>query len=526
MIGAAHAGIIAAKRGDTVVATELTPAEMAFSVVHTIDMEANGAAALFPAGLQWLDEPFDADTGQFTHLTEGTQATFTVTAGQAILDNNTAGARNSIIQSGPDIGMPQVWVEIELAAHPDTSTIYDNIGVGVCKDANNFIFASFDRLGPRLRVQVKSGGTNTFLVSLSSSDFNFSYPWKLACAIVGNSVTVFYDKVDGSGWRYYDGVDITAQLDFKAADLTGWKPAFTAATPNSSEWVFDNFKAGRFGAVGLRDVDIVTNEDGSPYDIENDHVYLTATCSDPYGVGYMGVFELDMTDYSLAQTGVIMVDRDGKVQTDHAGHIVVRSNGDQSLFISTWGNGFGGVLDVLMKSITPSTAQDMLSGGTVLDTMTTLSLPGDLGGSYGVYDPYPVKVGSEWLMAYAVTTDTDFTPENFYIAAATSSDLSSWSSVDEDTSRTIYEGPKICIANGQRWILGGGRTDAIIYDESMNYVGTLNYVLDAPSGDTQPHTNIFPYGSKFILLTNTDDRYGIRNFTWGHLVIQESARYP
>lgn len=521
MIGAAHAGIIAAKRGDTVVATELTPAEMAFSVVHTIDMEANGAAALFPAGLQWLDEPFDADTGQFTHLTEGTQATFSITGGQAIINNNTSGARNSIIKTGPDLTMPQAWIQIDVVSHPDASSGYDNIGVGVCKDANNFIFASVDDFNKQIRIQVKSAGTNTFL---DVTFFGNSAPYKLALSIVGNSCCVLVDA--GSGWVYKVHADITANLDFQAADLTGWKPAFTAATPNSSEWVFGNLQAGFFGAVGLRDVDIVTNEDGSPYDIASDHVYLTATCSDPYGVGYMGVFELDLTDYSLTQTGVIMVDRGGKVQTDHAGHIVVRSNGDQSLFISTWGNGFGGVLDVLMKSITPSTAQDMLSGGTVLDTMTTLSLPGDLGGSYGVYDPYPVKVGSGWLMAYSVTVDTDFIPENFYIAAATSSDLSSWSSVDEDTSRTIYEGSKICIANGQRWILGGGRTDAIIYDETMNYVGTLDYVLDAPSGDTQPHTSIFPYGSKFILLTHTDDRYGFGNFTWGHLVIQQSNRYP
>ncbi len=499
---------------------ERTPAQMQFSVVHSINLAASGGAALMPFALQFLNEAFDADDGQFTHYAEGTAATFTVTGGQAILDNNTSGARGSVIKVGDELTMPQVWVQIDVVSHPDTATSYDNIGVGVCKDADNFVWASVDDRNNLIRIQVKNGGVITWFASVA---FATSAPYSLALSLVANSAVVWVDT--GSGFTVATSADISSALDFKATSLTGWAPGFSAATANSSEWVFDNLRAGRFGAVGLRDVYIVTNEDGSPYDIENDHVYLTATCPDPRGTSYMGVFELalDSTpEYQMTQTGVIMVDRGGSRQNDHAGQIVVLDNGDQMLLTSTWGNGFGGALDILVRTISGG---NLLSGASVVDSMSTLSLPGDLGGSYGVYDPYIVKAGDDWLLSYVVTADTDFSPENFYIAAATSSDLVSWSSVDEDTSRTVYEGPKIAIASDQRWILGGGRTNAIIYDESMTYVGVLDYVLDSPSGDTQPHTNIFPYGDKFLLLTHTDDRYGSGGFTWGHLVIQQSDRY-
>lgn len=522
MIGAAYVGAIAASQQGAAIApsVERTPVEMEFSVVASVDFATSPTLArLCPESLRFLHEQFTSDTGQFAHLTEGTQATWSVSGGQGTIANTAGTDRNSIIRTGDDLTMPQVWVQIDVVDHPvSAASGYDNIGVGVCKDANNFLFASVDDRNNLLRIQVKNAGINYFLAT--SLFFSTAAPYTLALSIVGNSCSVWYDA--GSGWTVGPRADIGSYFDFRAADLTGWKPAFTAATATNSTWVFDNLRAGRFGAVGVRDVTLVTNEDGSPHGIETDTVHFTATCADGRGKSYAGVFSLDLTDYSVLQTAVLMIERDGKTYEDHASHIVVRDNDDHTLLISTWGNGFGGVLDIRMET----TSANLLSGSHVLSATSALALPGDLGGSYGVYDPYLVKRGSEWLLAYSITEDTDFFPEDFYTGAATSEDLSSWSSVDEDDSRSIYEGPKGCLANGDYWITVGGRTNSIVYNEAMVYQGTLDFELDAPSGSTQPHAQIFPYGSSFLLLTHTDDRFDSQAFSWGRLVVQESPRYP
>jgi len=239
------------------------------------------------------------------------------------------------------------------------------------------------------------------------------------------------------------------------------------------------------------------------------------------------VFELDMNDYSITQQAVIFIERDGKSYNDLNAHIIRYDNGNRRIFIATWGNDFGGEIKILHKLITSG---DILSGVSLISGLTELSLPGLETEDYGAYDPFALYDGDQWLIAYTITEDTNFTDNPFYPALASSEDLSSFDLIgaDEDMSGIGYEGTRIIKTNNSYWILAGGPAgsadNARIYDIEMNYRGDLDAVFDGGSV-TLPHPMIFAYLDNFYLLTFDDTRYLSLAWTWGQPWIEISNRY-
>lgn len=284
-------------------------------------------------------------------------------------------------------------------------------------------------------------------------------------------------------------------------------------------------KFGRHGGVGIRDMTIVTNEDGSPYLPTSNTTLFTATIPDARDQAYAGVFELNMDDYSYRQVGALMVERGGKLYNDLVPHIIYYPSGNRRVTIGTWGNGFGGSIEVLHKL---ETSQELLSGTKIISGMTQLNLPKS-GSAPGCYDPMLVydSGNSRWLIAYAMTQRTDFSGSPFYAAAAYSTDLTTWTSIGID-SETGYEGTKIVKAAGDYWIMAGGpagmSNSSRVFDSAMTYVGPLTAVFEG-STDTQPHPMVFPYESRQVLLTFDNTKYASRDFTWGNLLVYEAARY-
>jgi hypothetical protein len=476
-----------------------------------------------PAALQTLNEQFGS-TSPFTLYTEGTLGDFTVSNNQAVI-THTAGRNTIVTVTSSSLVVPQAWVEIRVDYGGTGTGAYDNAGVGIVKDANNFLFASIDRKAGYARIQCKIGGTNNFYSTTTGQTYSPAYRFALSLV---NSCAIFW-KNTGGGWTRIASYNLSAVYDFRTTgNLTGWKYGFTVATPSASTWKFSDFKAGSFGTYNMRDMTIVTEEDGTPY-IADNKVLFTATCNDltlNAVQSYCGVFSLNLSTYAIAQQGVIFVQRDGKSYADLAAHIIRYSNGNRRIFISSWGNGFGGDIYIMHGLLTSG---DVLSGVSLLSGLTEIELPGQSAG-YGVYDPFAVKVGSDWLIAYSITEDTDFTGNPFYPALASTPDFSTFSLIGADTamSGTGYEGTKIVRVNGNLWVLAGGPAgsgnNARIYNSAMSYIGDLDATFSG-GAETQPHPMVFPAGDSFFLLTFDNNKYSTYAWTWGRPVIHLSTRY-
>ncbi|HSX49948.1 MAG TPA: hypothetical protein VLF09_03260 [Cellvibrio sp.] len=499
-------GIIAG--GLAAVNSEYYPFEQTFTQVHS-------KTDFAPLGVELLNEPFSADTGQLLVTTESTVGAVTFSAGN--LNVAHTGVQNTIIRTGSDIGAPLCWVEIGVVSRTSLGSGYNNVGVGIAKDANNFIYASFDQRANQRRVQVKIAGTNTFY---SSASYTFPASLKIALSLVMNSASVWVDS--GSGWVCLVTHQIpTASVNFKTIDLTGWKPSFTVAASASVTWVFDNLKSGIFGGVGIRDMTLITSANGDPVDFSGNYRF-TATSTCPVGTGYNTVWEYSPIDYSIVMTGAILVNRGGSRQNDLNAHIVLNDDSTYRVVIASWGNGFGGIIQCYHKN----NVGDIMVGEAYINSPDLLALPLIPGtGSGGSYDPYLIYDVDHWFLAYAVVSRTDFVGENFYIAAAETVDFIAFTGVGSDPARTIVEGPKICKSNGQLFIYGGGRGEQPSYDSGMNYVGEPIFSPALYSGtDTQPHVMVFPHDDEYHCLTWNQVRFGSTAFTWGDFLVYTAPR--
>ena len=471
-----------------------------------------------PTALLDFTEPFTSDTGQFTHFTESTQATFAA-AGTGTVTNTSGAARNNIVVEGSDLTMPLVGVTIDVVSRTGTLSSYSNFGVGIAKDANNFVWATVDSVANTVRIQLKISGTNTFNASVSRT---LTPPYTLGFSLVGNSACA-YVKISGV-WQFLTGYAIpTATINFKSASLTGWKRGFVVATPNNHTWEFDNFYGGAFGGSAIRDMAVICDADGSPYIYNSggaDYLDITATLPDGLGISACGILKLNITAYAITQIGCIMIDRGGSKHNDHAGQIIRDSSGSPTyrLWISSWGNGFGGDISIYYYS----TTTDIRSGSHLLSGATLLTIPLQASG-YAAYDPFVVKDGSTWRMAHSICENTTFSGSPFYPAVATSTDLSTWTDGGSDPTARPYEGPRFVKLGDELAITASTAHVSRIYDKHMNFRGILNATLNGGSL-TYPHANVVDVGTKLLLITfnNAKANGATASFTWGQLEIHEA----
>lgn len=467
-------------------------------------------------------ENFNSDSGQFTRYTEGTQGTFTVSGGIASIIHNSGAARNDIItETSSSFSMPCIFTSIQVTSIPVQSTGYDNSGVGIIKDANNFLLASIDRYASAARIQIKINGTSTFKGSISHS---WAAPFEIGLSLIGNRAS-FWEKIAGI-WVYVLGVTITEYNFMTVGNLTDWKAGFVLASAVNCTWNFDNLYWGYSGGVGMRDQTVVTNPNGSTYVEDDRYVYFSATLPEPSGAAYCGIFKMDMLDHSYVQNSVLMVNRSNTIYPDLNAHII-KDGSDSRVIMATWANGFGGSIQILHKL---ESGVDLCNTPTVIASMTQLNLPGLLSGSYGAYDAmlsYDSSYG-RWLIAYTITENTNFSGSPFYTALAYSYDLASWTLIGADTTNKGYEGTKLIYVNQKYWVLCGGPVGtgdlSRVYNSSMNYVGALDASFYGGT-QTQPHPCVFTYKDDCYLLSYNNTMYNSGSFTWGKPTLQVSHRF-
>lgn len=498
---------------------EKGPLALTFSQTDNIDY-----TNMLPSGLIDLTETFASDAGQFTYFTENTGGTKSIASNKLTITHS--GALNDIVQQNAvSFSIPQLWIESQVNV-TTAGTSYDNGAVGIVKDNNNYLWCSIDRVANQIRVQIKIGGTNTFLASVSQS-FSGVTSFKIALSLVGNSACCYINT--GSGWVYKTGANVTTYYDFRTTgNLAGWKPGFCTANGGGTQvWAFSNLMVGRFGAVGIRDQTIVSLENGDPYFPSSGVVLFTATAVDPLGIGYLGVFRLDIATREVTQTSVIFIKRGGKSYADLSAHIIWYPNGNRRLLVGTWANGFGGSIQTLHALLTSG---DILVGTNLVDTAVQITLPGQTGTLPGAYDAVCAydSANSRWLIAYTLVTNTNFSGNPFYAAFCSTTDWSTFTLIAADTTHTGYEGTKLLRNNGSYYVLAGGPAgtgnSSRVYDAAMTYLGALSCTFSGGS-DTQPHPMVFPYNDKQLILSFDNTKYGAVSFTWGNIRIYEAARY-
>lgn len=491
-------------------AVELRVQDASFSALATVTIKD-----LQPSALLDFSDSFDAVN--FTSYPIGSAPmTPSVSGGKLHVGSATNGDKNLLVVEGSALIMPQAFYSIDVDSHPKSGG-YNVIGIGAVKDANNWMFVEYDSPNNELRLEYRFNGSGSFVGGIS---LNISGPYALAISFVGNSVVAYTKTAADADWVVR--IVQANPFDLKTRDLQNYKPGLIFATNAAIDNVLDNWKAGRFGSYGIRDVTVVTDEAGNPV-VSGNRVHATATLNDPTGVSYCGVVEVDLSSYAVEIVGTIMVDRGGARQNDVAAHLIHYPDNSSRLCISSWGNGFGGSIQILHKL----DAADLRTGAHLVAGMTQLVMPNVLDGDDGAYDPYLVRQGAGWALAYSFTERTDFAGSPFYPCLATSIDLATWALVGAPSADRPYEGTKILrYQDGTYAVLAGGPSAYRAYDSTMAFVGNISAPIDG-QGVTQPHPMVFGDGIYFYMLTfNGTKPAGISAaFTWGQLVICRAARY-
>jgi hypothetical protein len=532
--------------------TERVPTEMALVEIFREDWMAgvspNGGATrsgiinpafqtnrLQPTGLLWVNDPFtDTTFGRFTTVSEATPMTFTLPGSTAVLTSPvTAGNRMSLIYEGVALGMPHVMASIRIISRTGTDGAYSAVLLGVVKDSNNYIVVNWNTTAAsgNLNIQTKIAGVNNFQadITLAAS----TMPITIAFSIIGNIMTV-YSLPEAAGatqglWQKLTSYDLTPRVDFKAEDMSQWFACFGFATPGTQLNVatYDDFKVGRFGGCGIRDICIVNHPDGSPYFLSATTVAALATLAAPSGGisgSSQGCFIIDLEKKTFTQTGVIMVSRGGKIQNDHAASMIIEDNGDQKLCISSWGDTPTAVKIYYKSQVA---AINLLNGSNVV-TPTAFTLPNP-GGAVDYYDPYLIFKNGLYYLAYTVSTAGTGAP--FYPALASCPDVNVpvWTLIGSDNTANRYEGTRILPFEGNSYVLTGGQFNMRMYDLTMTYVGIVN-CLSPGDGTTQPHAMVFPYqqNNLYYLITFDQTKWptvGGLDFSWGSHHWFASPRY-
>jgi hypothetical protein len=222
--------------------------------------------------------------------------------------------------------------------------------------------------------------------------------------------------------------------------------------------------AGAFGQLGLRDLRMVSNADGSPLRTGGD-LWLSGTSAGPgfFDTAHTSLWRLSPGTLDLQHTGDLFFrrpDRPG-VYGDHATHVV--RDGDRWLVAtSTWGDfeqpttrasrTSPSTLRVTLATVDASV--DLLHGEHVLDT-AELPLPTDGFTSVAVWDPHLVREDGRWLVGF-VSASRFF---RFHPALAAGHSLDSLALLSAAPDRRATEGTTILRVDDELVVLASDGRD-------------------------------------------------------------------
>lgn len=265
--------------------------------------------------------------------------------------------------------------------------------------------------------------------------------------------------------------------------------------------------AGPFGQLGLRDVRLVSTEDGHPWR-EDGALWLTATSAGPgfFDTAHTSVWRLD--DLALTHTADLFFrrpDRPG-VFGDHATHLVRTDTDGWLVATSTWGDfeqpttRAGRRTPAGLRVTLADSDADLVHGQHVLDTRE-LPLPTDGLGSIATWDPHLVRRDDGWLVGF-VSARRFF---DFHPALAAGAALDDLRLLGAAADRRATEGTTLVEVDGRTLVLAsdgrdserGTRCRYPVFDLTMSELG----VLDAPYLSNLPWPTLAPVDDGWLMVT-------------------------
>jgi hypothetical protein len=343
-------------------------------------------------------------------------------------------------------------------------------------------------------------------------------PEALGLTLTGTQLTAF--AKEAGRWVARARYDLADRLDPRAE-------AFTAALhvdANGDGLV----EAGAFGQLGLRDVRLVTDVDGTPVR-DGSHLLVTATHAGPgfFDAAHTGVWAVDPDGWRLEHRADLFFrrpDRPGAFG-DHATHLVRDGNG-WLVATSTWGDFERAHKDATVTTTLAETSADLTRGRHLLDTRP---LPLPTGGlrSVGTWDPHLVRTDGGWLVGFVSATRFF----RFYPALAAGPDLDHLAFVAADPGRTATEGPTLLRLDGEWRLLAsdgrkgprGKQMTFPVFDLGLEQVGEL----DAPYPTNIPWPTLVETPDGWALLMFDGTRTGgelVGYGTHGDVVVATASR--
>ena len=333
-------------------------------------------------------------------------------------------------------------------------------------------------------------------------------PDALAVALTGSWLSVL-TRTDGD-WTVRGKVLLPPRVDPRRpellAGLTGdvtWSPREPVGASPVTSW-----RSGTFGQLGLRDVHLVTDADGTPVEVDG-RLHLTMTHAGPgfADTAHCGVWSYDPGTDDLRPTAQLYFRRGGLVLGDHATHLV-RDGGRWLVATSTWG-------DFERKSVAVTLAKstdNLLVGEHVLDAhelaLPTAGLPGRRVGSW---DPHLALIDDHWHIAF-VTARKFFSFHPALARAAEPGRLDGFELVAAATDRTATEGTVLVRIDDEWRVLASDGADNPsphregypVFDLSLKKIGAL----DAPYPTNIPWPTLVERADGWLLLTFDGTEYG------------------
>ncbi len=268
-------------------------------------------------------------------------------------------------------------------------------------------------------------------------------------------------------------------------------------------------RAGRFGQVGLRDLRLVTNADGTAYR-DGEGVLLSATSAGPgaFATGHTSVWRFDPDSFALTHGADLFFRRAGHtgVYGDHASHLV-RDGDLWRVATCTWGD-FDRHRDGATVAVTlaESTA-DLTAGVHVLDSRP-LALPTTGLRSVGVWDPHLVRTDEGWLAGYVSATKFF----RFYPVVAEGPDLDSLTMRAAAADRRATEGTTLHRLGGSWQVLASDGRDGRRGQRERYPIFDLDLVetgeIDAPYPTNISWPTLFEHDGRWLMVGFNGTRWG------------------
>ncbi|MFN8193079.1 MAG: hypothetical protein U0R80_02220 [Nocardioidaceae bacterium] len=319
----------------------------------------------------------------------------------------------------------------------------------------------------------------------------------VALTLTGTWVTV-WTSGDGDGWTARARAHLEGRVDPRSERfLAGLHSGAEGSLP------VRRLATGGFGQLGLRDVRLVSEADGTPVRRDG-RLLLSATSAGPgfFDTGHTSVWSLEEDRLRLRHEADLFFrrpDRPG-VFGDHATH-VVRDGAGWLVATSTWGDFVDGRRPDASVGVTlAETTADVTTGVHVLDT-TALALPTNGLTSAGVWDPHLVRVDGEWLVGFVSATRFF----RFHPAIAAGPTLRTLRLRSAATDRTATEGTTLVrLDEGWRVLASDGRDGGPglrerypVFDLDLRETGTLA----APYPTNLPWPTLARSGDHWLMVT-------------------------